>query len=241
MSHVWSVDAMSKCVVGYVRLSSRDAKDGDVSLVRQREVLERWCVENNYELKNVYSDVKISGKRKHRPGLDQAIREASLRRCTLVVTHLDRLMRDSSVLERLKTEKIAFRALDCPEANEMMLGVMAVMAAYYSRAISAKMRDYHRSREALAVKGEIDPHYIPKNTPAKVYSENLQRGNETASENAATKRKYAWSAISPLLAQGLSNRAIAVRLNDDGIRPSRGDRWSGVTVGRIVKEFSDPS
>lgn len=227
----------SNCCVGYVRLSDRGANSSDVSLERQREAIAKWALDNGLELKAVHSDIKVSGKRLSRKGFDEAVGEAALRGCVLVVYSLDRLARNPEMLRRLEEERVSFRALDCLDANELTVGILITLAEYYSKTVSAKMRAYHAHRKEKVEAGLATPHPVP--TPPKpnpkTYGENLKKGREKRSRAARTRSAHAWRFIGPLQTQGLSLHEIARRLNADGFEAPRGGKWSAMAVSRVIK------
>src|SRR5688500_6183468 len=63
---------------------------------------------------------------------------------TLVIAKLDRLSRDAHFLLGLQKAGVRFLAADMPEANEMVVGIMAVVAQAERKMISA------RTKSALA-------------------------------------------------------------------------------------------
>jgi hypothetical protein len=67
---------------------------------------------------------------------------------SLLVAKLDRLSRDAEFLLRLQKSKVRFTACDMPEANEMTVGLMAVIAqgARASSSRSAPGRHWQRPR-----------------------------------------------------------------------------------------------
>jgi len=227
----------SKCCVGYVRLSDRGASSSDVSLERQRESIEKWALDNGLELKSIHSDIRVTGKRLSRKGFDEAVGEAALRGCVLVVYSLDRLARNPEMLRRLEEERVSFRALDCLDANELTIGILITLAEYYSKTVSAKMKEYHAHRKAKVEAGLATPHPvpIPPKLDPKTYNANLKRGREKRSKAAQTRAAHAWRYVGPLQSQGLSIREIARRLNADGFEAPMGGLWSAMAVSRVIK------
>ncbi len=85
-----------------------------------------------------------SGKRADRPKLAEALALCRLHGATLLVAKLDRLSRNAAFLFNLRDAGVRFIAADMPEANEMTVGIMAVVAEGERKAISK------RTTEALA-------------------------------------------------------------------------------------------
>jgi DNA invertase Pin-like site-specific DNA recombinase len=70
-----------------------------------------------------------SGSRDDRPKLAEALSVCRLHNATLVIAKLDRLSRDAHFLLGLTKAGVRFVAADMPEANEMVVGMMAVVRA----------------------------------------------------------------------------------------------------------------
>jgi len=224
--------------IGYIRLSDRGAKGGEISLQRQAEQIEQFCKLNNLELINTFSDVGKSGRKLQRDGLNKAIVECSLRGATLVAFSLDRIARDVKVLERLKTEKIAFRALDIVDVSEMNLDLIMFMAKMYSQLCSSKMKRYHSHRKELVVKGLATPHPLPTARPdLEQCRKNAAKARQTHKENSDKRKSYAWQKIEELYKSSKSTREIAKILNQEGFQSARGKDWNHVAIYRIIREM----
>ena len=85
-----------------------------------------------------------SGKTASRPELAKALTLSRLTCATLVIARLDRLSRNAAFLLTLRDSGVAFLAVDMPEANDLTVGIMALVAQAEREAIS------RRTREALA-------------------------------------------------------------------------------------------
>jgi DNA invertase Pin-like site-specific DNA recombinase len=81
-----------------------------------------------------------SGKREDRPKLAEALALCRLHGATLVIAKLDRLSRDAHFLLGLQKAGVRFVAADMPEANEMVVGIMAVVAQAEWKMISARTK-----------------------------------------------------------------------------------------------------
>jgi DNA invertase Pin-like site-specific DNA recombinase len=81
-----------------------------------------------------------SGKRNERPKLAEARRLCRLHGATLIIAKLDRLSRDARFLLGLQKADVRFVAADMPEANEMVVGIMAVVAQAERKMISARTK-----------------------------------------------------------------------------------------------------
>ena len=77
-----------------------------------------------------------SGSRDNRPCLSEAMALCRLHGATLVIAKLDRLSRDAAFLLNLQKAGVRFVAADMPEANELVVGIMAVVAQAERKMIS---------------------------------------------------------------------------------------------------------
>jgi DNA invertase Pin-like site-specific DNA recombinase len=169
-----------------------------------------------------------SGARDARPRLTEALALCRLHNATLVIAKLDRLSRDAAFLLNLQKCQVRFVAADMPEANELVVGIMAVVAQAERKMIST------RTKAALAA-AKVRGVHLGR-------PENLRNGDEGRAKGPASQRmrKEARATdlrpiIMKLGAEGpRSLRAIAEELNARGIPAARGGAWSAVQVRRIL-------
>jgi DNA invertase Pin-like site-specific DNA recombinase len=81
-----------------------------------------------------------------RPGLARALKACRRYGTKLIISPLDRLSGDPVFLLSLRDAGIDFTAVDMPNANRLMVGVMALVAEKEREAISK------RTKDALAVR-----------------------------------------------------------------------------------------
>ncbi len=86
-----------------------------------------------------------SGRNPDRPELARALHLGKVTGATLVIAKLDRLSRNAAFLLTLRDSGVKFVAVDLPEANDLTVGIMALVAQQEREAIS------RRTKEALAV------------------------------------------------------------------------------------------
>jgi DNA invertase Pin-like site-specific DNA recombinase len=74
-----------------------------------------------------------------------------LRNATLAIAKIDRLSRDAHFLLVLQKAAVRFVAADMPEANEMVVGIMAVVAQAERKMISARSKASLQAANARGV------------------------------------------------------------------------------------------
>ena len=93
-----------------------------------------------------------SGKRDDRPKLTEALALCRLHNATLVIAKLDRLSRDAAFLLGLQKAGVRFVAADMPEANELVVGIMAVVAQAERKMISTRTKAALAAAKARGVR-----------------------------------------------------------------------------------------
>jgi DNA invertase Pin-like site-specific DNA recombinase len=148
----------------------------------------------------------------------------------LLVAKLDRLARNVAFISALMESGVKFVAADLPAANELTLHVMASMAEYEAKAISA------RTKAALAAAKARGTQLggLRWDLPS-VAAKGRKLALQTRQENAAKYRADVLPAILEKQKQGcITLRAIADSLNADGTPAPRGGNWKPVQVSRVL-------
>jgi DNA invertase Pin-like site-specific DNA recombinase len=207
--------------VGYVRVSTAEQHASGAGLQDQRRAIRDECGRRGWKLLRNYQDANgASGRNLRRPALQQALEALSAGRAHVLVTSkLDRLSRSvldfASLMQQAERERWSIVVLDVnvdtsTPSGEMMANVVAAFAQYERRLIS------ERTKRALAVKkAEGVKLGRPRTVPDEV-------------------RDY----IVSMREHGLSLRAIAETLNDEGVATGQGgSRWYASVVGGVLKSL----
>ncbi len=219
-------------VVGYVRVSSTSQEDGG-SLHVQEQVIRAYCKTEGLRLVTIVQDV-VSGSVgiDGRPGLATALAMVETGKVSaLVVYKLDRLARDlllqETIIGRLQTKGHAVLSCCEPSTNgtadptrDLIRQVLGVIAQY-ERAMIRQRTAAGRALKA-ANGGYIggQPPYGFASSPA---------GLVTLSHEASTV-----DLIQRLRTEGLTYRAIAARLDAEGIRTRKGTQWQAKVIHSII-------
>ncbi len=173
-----------------------------------------------------------SGRKADRPEHAKALHLAKVTGATLVIAKLDRLSRNAAFLLALRDSGVRFVAVDMPEANDLTVGIMALVAQAEREAIS------RRTKEALAVAKARGVKLGNPNGAASLH----RAGKGGAALRAAVSANAAAFALdlAPVLADITaaghpSLRAIAIELSARGIRTRRGGKWALGNVGALLK------
>lgn len=235
-----------KRVVSYLRVSSKRQGRSGLGLEAQRADVERF-LKNGVRWSLVAEFVEVeSGTNNHRPKLADALATCRAYGATLLVAKLDRLSRDAHFLLGLAKAGVDFVAVDMPEANQMTVGVMAVVAQHERDMTSARTKAALQAAKArgarlggLRGRKPDDTIYGP-NLPAVATAATAAAGR---SERSRLATEHAES-LAPVLARldpsgTASLRKVAKLLNDDGVRaPSA---WRKVAAAKKRREAPDDS
>jgi DNA invertase Pin-like site-specific DNA recombinase len=152
-----------------------------------------------------------------------------LTRSTLLIAKLDRLSRDAAFLLTLQNAGTRFVAVDNPDMNETVVGILAVIAQAERKAIS------ERTRNALAG---------AKRRGVKLGNPQLKAGTEAtalaaskaASETARARAEELRDLVEDARSKGCTTlRALANHLNGLDIRTPRGGTWAPASLARLLR------
>jgi DNA invertase Pin-like site-specific DNA recombinase len=160
-----------------------------------------------------------SGKRSDRPELAKALAMCRLHGARLVIAKLDRLSRNAHFLFGLQEAGVDFVAADMPNANQLTVGIMAMVAQDEAKRISERTKAALAAAKKRGTKLGGFRGFVPAARMRKLSAEALWERTEARAELQAAGKT--------------SLRAIAAGLNDAGIPTARGGEWSSPQVMRI--------
>ncbi len=221
---------MSKPIVAYYRVSTREQGRSGLGLEAQRAAVARFAEAEGFEVVAHFTETetgKGADALDRRPELAAALAEAKRHKgAPVVVAKLDRLSRDVHFISGLMAHRVPFICADLgPGADPFMLHLFAAIAEKERALISA------RTKAALAA--------------AKARGQAL--GNPRLSEARAianTAHKAEADAHTALVAPAIreaqaagakSLRQIAAALNARGIATARGGKWEAQTVANVMR------
>ncbi len=212
--------------VSYIRVSTKRQGKSGLGLEAQQEAIRMFLEARGGDVLAEFREVE-SGAHNDRPELARAIERVRLTGAKLLVAKLDRLSRDAEFIFRLQRLGVAFVCADMPEADELTIGFLAVMAQRERRLIR------ERTKAALAA-AKARGKKIGNPMGAKAFGPNAGKGSlEARRAKAADFVARVGSTVSALRAQGMSFRAVAAELNAMGVQARRGGQWSPNAVKRV--------
>ena len=222
-------------LVPYYRVStSKQARSG-LGLEGQKATVLQFASAHGAEVLKSYVEVE-TGKSADRPELAKAVAHARRAKATLTIAKLDRLARNVHFLSGLMEAGITFVACDQPSANDLTIHIMAAVARDEAKRISDRTKAALAAYKARGGKlGAALPECRNLTLEASI------RGAEAAGRAAKQEADTAYTDLYPIMRElrdkGLSLRAIAKHLDDEGYETRRGRRWNHVQVRSVLNRF----
>lgn len=132
-----------KLAIPYYRVSTDRQGISGLGLDAQRLAVKEYAARFNLELTDEFTEVE-SGTLNKRPVLNMALERCKQSKAILLIAKLDRLGRNIVFIATLMESDVEFIAVDNPDANKLMLHIMAAFAEYERDQIS------QRTKAALA-------------------------------------------------------------------------------------------
>ena len=222
----------TQSLIGYIRVSTKRQGRSGLGLEAQLMALDAYRREYGGRVLSIYKEIE-TGKTADRPELAKAIAHARRSGGTFVVAKLDRLARNAGFLLTLQASGLPMAFLDLPGANEFTVGVMALVAQHEAKMISdrtkAALAAYKRRGGLL---GASRPECRNLTKAARA------RGRQAASQVIAERARQAYADLLPAMQEwrqaGLTQQAIADKLNEQGQTTRRGKPWSQTQVLRVL-------
>ena len=205
-------------VIGYTRVSTVEQGDSGAGLEAQVRAIQAKATEKGWQIFQMRQDVASGKSLNGRDQLKAALVDLKAQKAdALVVAKLDRLGRSvvdfGSLLETARRQGWHVVTLDLDLDTSTPMGeAMAHMAMTFAQ-LERRMIGL-RTKEALAVKR----------------SQGVRLGRKRMITPQLERRIRLMRSRS-----GLSFKAIAERLNDEGVPAPMGGRWGWTTISQVVK------
>lgn len=212
--------------VTYYRVSTQRQGASGLGLDAQRQTVAQYLSGGFRTTVGEFVEVetgKGSNALDRRPQLRRALDQCKRTGATLLLAKIDRLARNVHFVSGLIETGVDFIAADMPNANKVMIQMHAVMSEWERDQISERTKAALAAAKARGVVlGATGP-------------TNLKTCNDQRQQKAQEFRDRLRPVLDGMVAQGLSRRAMVLRLNDLGIKAPMGGAWSLGQVQRLTK------
>jgi len=224
---------MGQKLIAYYRVSTAKQGASGLGLEGQEAAVGEYAGATGGNVMRAYTEVE-TGKRSDRPELVRALGDCKRSKAVLVIAKLDRLARNVHFLSGLMEAGAEFVAVDMPSANRLTLHIMAAVAEDEAKRISERTKAAlaaYKARGGLL--GSRRPGAFRLKGGANATA--AKKGGEVVRERAKDAYADLAPAIATMRAEGLSLRAIARRLNEEGHTTRKGKQWNQVQVRRVTR------
>lgn len=224
--------------ISYLRVSTAAQGRSGLGLEAQRKAVADYLNGGKWQVIDEVVEIESGKRDDNRPKLAEALRLCRMHGATLVIAKLDRLSRDAHFLLGLQKElaerNLRFVAADMPEANEMTIGIMAVVAQAERKMISK------RTKEALAAAKDRGKKLGgDRGNIREIAVKGREKSRAVRTARADAKAADLSTTIEQIKAEGdsLSLRQLAAALNARSIPTPRGGAWSATQVSRVLQRI----
>lgn len=211
--------------VAYLRVSTEKQGYSGLGLMAQREIIQNYLRDTNPIAE--YVEVESGRKTdKGRPKLKEALEQCRKHDAKLIVAKLDRLARNVAFLSQLLESDVDIVFCDFPQANKMVLHILAAISQYEAELIAT------RTKQALAAKKQRgftlgNPEHLMDSLDSAI-AKAAETNKRKAEENPNNKRATAMLKV--LAKEGRTLQEMADYLNHEGFTTSRGCKFSRSSV-----------
>jgi DNA invertase Pin-like site-specific DNA recombinase len=217
--------------VSYLRQSTKKQSLSNLGIEAQREIIQKYLG----QIKPIAEFVETeSGKKTDRPKLAEALELCRKTKSTLIVAKLDRLSRNVAFTSKLLESDVEIKFCDFPEANRLVLHIIASIAEYEAGLISTRTKQALKAKKARGVSlGK--PENLVNNLGKAITKSNLTN-RQKALDNDNNRRAIAMLKV--MATQDLSLSEMARRLNEEGFVTSQGKQFTAWQVSVLLKRYN---
>lgn len=217
--------------ISYLRQSTKKQSLSNLGIEAQREIIQKYLG----QIKPIAEFVETeSGKKTDRPKLAEALELCRKTKSTLIVAKLDRLSRNVAFTSKLLESDVEIKFCDFPEANRLVLHIIASIAEYEAGLISTRTKQALKAKKARGVSlGK--PENLVNNLGKAITKSNLTN-RQKALDNDNNRRAIAMLKV--MATQDLSLSEMARRLNEEGFVTSQGKQFTAWQVSVLLKRYN---
>jgi len=214
--------------ISYYRVSTRKQEKSGLGLDAQKTAVRNFLKSDDILL-GEYQEAE-SGKDNHRPELQKAIEQCKATGATLLIAKLDRLSRNAAFILTLRDSKIQFVCADMPTANNVTIGIMAILAQDERERISQRTKVALAELKAKGIKLGSPNNLSEKSRKTSIH---VRQNNALEDEN----NRKATAMIVLMKNSGKSFYSIAKHLNENGFRTRNDKSFSQMSVKRLFDRY----
>lgn len=208
--------------VVYLRVSTGRQEISGLGIEAQREAAVRYAAQSGGVLMSEFVEVE-SGSKSNRPQLAKALALCRKAKATLLIARLDRLSRSLSFVALLLDANVEIKCCDMPDANRLLLQMLAVFAEHERQMIRDRTRAALAAAKARGVELGRNGHVLAK------------RNRAEALDYAETVRPHVHAAQEA----GIQTLAgIGEYLTSKAVRTPSGGKWHPATVRRVLDRLN---
>lgn len=219
--------------VAYLRVSTHKQGYSGLGIEAQREIIQNYLCDR----KPIFECIEVESGRKTdkgRPKLKEALSQCRTYGAKLIVAKLDRLARNVSFLSTLLDSDVEIVFCDFPQANKMVLNILASISQYEAELVSIRTKQALAAKKARGCKLGNPEHLMDKHAAAIANSNKTNR--KKAEDNLNNKRAVAMLKI--FVEKGLTLSEMAETLNREGFVTSKGYAFRPSQVYVLINRYN---
>lgn len=195
----------------YRRVSTKSQGASGLGLESQLAEIQTYLAsQTNYNVVANLVEVQSGKDDRNRPVLQEALELASSEGAVILVSRLCRLSRDLEFVAALMKSKVQFRIATNPSADELSIGIYAVMGMHERKMIGIRTKAALAAAKARGVKLGTSG------------SQNIKKANEAKVHAAEAFAQRIRPLVEPLRSSGRTYQEIADILNEMDIKTPQG-------------------
>ncbi len=216
--------------ISYLRQSTKKQEISGLGIEAQREIIQNFLRDKTLAAEYVETE---SGKKTDRPVLLEALKHCRKIGATLIVAKLDRLSRNVAFTSKLLESDVEIVFCDFPQANKLVLHIIASIAEYEAGLISTRTKQSLKAKKARGVKlGKPDNLLLQLDSAIKKSNET---NRQKALDNPHNRRAIAF--LQTLVDSGMTLAKMAETLNEAGFVAPKGGRFKASQVDVLLKRY----